>query len=567
MLQLINVSKSFAAQPVLENVSFIVNPGDHVGLIGPNGCGKTTLLSIIIGQEQPDSGRAVVNAHATIGYLAQGIAPDSAATIGEYLRAGIAGFDDARRLVESLAVQMANQPTQDVLAAYANALARFEAIGGYALEHRLESILAGLGLVVPPETALGELSGGQRARVGLARALIAEPNVLLLDEPTNHLDISALEWLERFVENYAGAAVIVSHDWAFLDATVSRILELDDKTHRVTEYPGNYSAYVDAKTREREQQFAAWQDQQTEVRRLQNSARHLRGIAKFRKGGKADSGDKFAKGFFADRGLETVRRAKQIERRVVHLMTDEKIAKPKSSWQMKLEFGTLPHGGQMVVALDDLGFTFGGEDESLGRVDRAGRFPAWLFRHADLTLRHGERIALVGPNGSGKTTLLRVITGELAPTEGSVLIGANVRIGYMPQEQETLDANATPLSIIREISAMSETQARHFLHFFLFEADEVFTRVGALSYGERARLLLARLVVSGVNCLLLDEPINHLDIPSRAQFTAALDAFPGTILVATHDRSFIDHFANGIWSPSNGTLRRYVDREELARAG
>ena len=342
MLQLTNISKSYAAQPVLEDVSFIVNPGEHVGLIGPNGSGKTTLLRIIIGQEQPDRGRAVVDAHATIGYLAQGIAPDSANTVGAYLRAGIAGFDDARRQVELLAAQMATKPTDDVLAAYGVAIARFEALGGYAVEHRLESILTGLGLAVPMETPLAELSGGQRARVGLARALIAEPNLLLLDEPTNHLDIAALEWLEQFIVNYAGAAIIISHDWAFLDATVSRILELDDKTHHVTEYAGNYSDYVDATTRERDQQFEAWQDQQIEVKRLQNSARHLRGIATFRKGGKADSSDKFAKGFFANRGLETVRRAKQIERRVEHLLTDEHVEKPKSSWQMNLEFGAMP---------------------------------------------------------------------------------------------------------------------------------------------------------------------------------------------------------------------------------
>jgi ATP-binding cassette, subfamily F, member 3 len=564
MLQLTNISKSYAAQTVLADVSFIVNPGKHVGLIGPNGSGKTTLLRIITSQERPDAGRVVVDAHATIGYLAQGIEPDPARTVGGYVSAGIAGLYDARRQVESIAAQLANRPTEEALAGYGEALARFEALGGYAVEHRLESILAGLGLVVPAETPLEELSGGQRARVGLARALIAEPNMLLLDEPTNHLDISALEWLERFIVSYSGACILISHDWTFLDATVSRILEIDDKTHRVTEYAGNYSAYVSAKSSEREQQFEAWQDQQIEVRRLQNSARHLRGIAQFRKGGKADSSDKFAKGFFANRGLGTVRRAKQIERRVEHLMTDEHVEKPSSSWQMKLEFGAMPHGGQIVVVLEDLGFAFDRRDDPAGHLGREN--PMWLFRHTDLTLRHGERIAVVGPNGSGKTTLLRIITGELTPTEGRMSIGANVRIGYMPQDQVTLDADATPLSVIRGIAAMSETKARHFLHFFLFEADEVFTRVGALSYGERARLLLARLVVSGVNCLLLDEPINHLDIPSRTQFTVALDAFPGTILIATHDRAFIDQFANGIWSPRGGTLRRYVDREEMSRA-
>ena len=555
MLQLTQVSKFYAAQTILDDVSLTVSAREHVGLIGPNGCGKTTLLKIITEQEQPDRGRVNLDTHATVGYLAQGIAFDDARAIGEYIRAGIAGYDEARRQVETLAARMSQSAAEEFVDAYGAAFARFESLGGYAVDHRAEEILAGLGLDAPPETPITKLSGGQRARVGLAQVLIAEPNLLLLDEPTNHLDIAALEWLERFIVNYRGAAIIVSHDWTFLDATVSRIVELDDQTHRMTEYAGNYTDYVEAKANAHEKQFAAWQDQQDEILQLQNAARHLRGLAKFRKGGKADSGDKFAKGFFANRGLETIKRAKQIERRVERLLTEEKVDKPQRAWEMKLEFGPMPRGGQIVVALEEVGFAFG---EARNQVS-----DGFLFRHVDLTLRHGERIALVGPNGSGKTTLLNIIVGELSPTEGTVRIGANVKIGYMPQEQQTLDANATPLSLIRGIASMDETEARNFLHFFLFTGDDVFTAIGSLSYGERARLLLARLVVSGVNCLLLDEPINHLDIPSRARFQSALEAFPGTILIATHDRAFIDQFATGIWSPRDGTLKRFLDRAEM----
>lgn len=366
MLQLTRITKSYAAQTILDDVSFVVNAGERVGLIGPNGCGKTTLLRIIAGQEQPDRGRTSVDAHATIGYLAQGIAPDKARLVGEYVRSGIAGLDEARHRVEALTARMAQSPTQEIITAYGEAVGRFEAMDGYAVEHRIQAMLAGLGLDTPQDTPLDQLSGGQRARVGLARVLLAEPNLLLLDEPTNHLDIAALEWLEHFIFIYTGAAMIVSHDWTFLDATASRILELDDQTHRIKEYAGNYSDYVDAKTREREQQFEAWQDQQTEIKRLQNAASHLRGIASFRKGGKADTGDKFAKGFFANRGRETVRRAKQIERRVEHLLTDERIDKPRQSWKMKLDFGTMPRGGQIVVTLDDFGFAYSG-DGRLGR--------------------------------------------------------------------------------------------------------------------------------------------------------------------------------------------------------
>jgi ATP-binding cassette subfamily F protein 3 len=559
MLQLSHVHKSYSAQTILHDVSFVVNAGARVGLIGANGCGKTTLLRIIAGEEQPDRGG--VSVRGSVGYLPQGIALDDARAVGAYIRAGLAEYDGARARIETLAAQMAQSSSEELLAEYGDALARFDALGGYAVEYRIEEILAGLQLGKAHDTPITRLSGGQRTRVRLARLLIANPALLLLDEPTNHLDIAALEWLERFLASYRGAAIIVSHDRAFLDATVARILELDDQTHRITEYAGNYGVYVEAHARARAKQFDAWQDQQNEIARLQSAARHLRGIAKFRKGGKADTGDGFARGFFANRGMETVRRAKSIERRIEHLLTDARVEKPPRAWQMKLEFGALPRGGQIVVALEDMSFAFG-RDDPAGRLDDAAH-RLYVFRHANLTLQHGERIALVGPNGSGKTTLLRVIAGQLAPTEGSVRIGANVRIGYMPQEQETLDANATPLSLIRALAPLDETQARHFLHFFLFEGDAVFTRVGALSYGERARLLLARLVVSGANCLLLDEPINHLDIPSRARFQAALDTFPGTIVIATHDRAFIDQFASGIWSPVEGTIKRFVDRQDL----
>ena len=559
MLQLAHVTKSYAAQTILDDVSFVVNTGERVGLIGANGCGKTTLLRIIARQEQPD--RGVVSVRTSVGYLPQGIALNDARTIGAYIRAGIAEYDDARQKIEMLAAQMARESSEKLLAEYGEAFARFDALGGYAVEHRVEEILAGLQLDASQETPITQLSGGQRTRVGLARLLVADPDLLLLDEPTNRLDITALEWLEKFLRDYRGAAIIVSHDWAFLDATVSRILELDDKTHRVTEYAGNYSDYVDAKEREREKHWAAWKDQQEEIRRIEQDIAHTKAQAQHTE--QKTNDDKLRR-----YAKKVAQKAKAREARLRrYLESQERVEKPQRSWQMKLEFGAMPRGGQIVVALEDVGFAFQAEIRFLDPTPlRFGGFQenGFLFRHANLTLQHGERIALIGPNGSGKTTLLRVIAGELAPTEGSAHIGANVRIGYMPQEQETLDANATPLSLIRALAPLDETAARHLLHFFLFEGDEVFTRVGALSYGERARLLLARLAVSGANGLLLDEPINHLDIPSRARFQAALDAFPGTILIATHDRAFIDQFATGIWSPVDGTVKRFVDRGEIS---
>jgi ATP-binding cassette subfamily F protein 3 len=240
-------------------------------------------------------------------------------------------------------------------------------------------------------------------------------------------------------------------------------------------------------------------------------------------------------------------REKKLER---YLDSEERAEKPKATWGLKVDFGEMPRGGQNVIVLEGLGHRFDAD---------------WLFRDVHLTLRHGERIAVLGPNGSGKSTLLKCITGEIAPAEGEVRIGTSARIGYLPQGQEGLDSQDTPLALIRRIRPVSETDARHLLHFFLFAGDEVFVPVRSLSYGQRARLLLAAIVAQGANCLILDEPLNHLDIPSRERFEEALGAFPGAVLVTGHDRAFIDRFTNGVWALEAGTVNVYVDREEMMR--
>jgi ATP-binding cassette subfamily F protein 3 len=550
MLYVNNISKRYGAQPILEEISFVVNPGERVGLIGPNGGGKTTVLRIVAGLEAPDAGSVSLAATATLGYLPQGLDLDTARTVGEEVRAGIPGWEAARQEVERLTSQMGivqGAALEALVDAYGEALVRFETLGGYEVEQRTTEVLAGLGLSdVFPDTPIARLSGGQRTRVGLARILLAQPTLLLLDEPTNHLDIEALEWLEGFLSIYKGAALIVSHDRTFLDHTVRRTLELDERTHRLTEYSGNYSDYEAAKDRERGKQWAAWKDQQAEVRRLQADIRRTKEQAlHVEESTINDQTRRYAK--------KVAKKAKARERRLErYLASEERVEKPGQTWQMKLDFGEMPHGGQIVVMLNDLGHRFG---------------ERWLFRNVSQTLQHGERIAVLGPNGSGKTTLLRLIVGEIGPAEGNVRLGTNVHVGYMPQEQETLDPEATPLSIVRQAAPLSETEARNLLHYFLFGGDDVFVPVGQLSYGERARLLLARLVLTGANLLLLDEPINHLDIPSRERFLAALEAFPGTVLTAVHDRAFIDAFATGVWALRQGTVRRYSDREEIRREG
>lgn len=548
MLRVSGVSKVYGNQPILRDVTFVVSSGSRVGLIGPNGCGKSTLLRIVAGQERPDAGHVFIDPSTTLGYLSQGLKPAPGDTVGQMVRAGIPGLEPARRRLDDLTKQMeqADDATLPALIeAYGETLSRFEALGGYAVEHRAEAVLAGLGLDdVHPDVPVEQLSGGQKTRVGLARVLLAQPSTLLLDEPTNHLDIDALEWLEDFLAGYTGAVLIVSHDRTFLDRTVHRMLELDKTTHAVTEYAGNYTAYETAKEQELDRQWAAWRDQQAEIQRIESDIQRTKQQAQRTEQATIDDHARRL-------SKKVARKAKARERRLRRLLASEdRIEKPRLKWHLKLDFGDMPRGGQVVVRLDGVGHRFD---------DRR------LFRDVDLTLQHGERIALLGRNGTGKTTLLRIIAGQLAPTEGEAHIGANVRLGYMSQEQEGLDPEGTPLSIIRRMAPMTETEARSLLHYFLFAGDDVFVPIRKLSYGERARLILAKLIVAGANCLLLDEPINHLDIPARQRFEAALDVFPGTVLAVVHDRAFIDRFATGIWAVEAGMIHRYVDRRDIPR--
>lgn len=532
MLTVHKISKSYGAETILESVSFSLNPGERLGLVGPNGCGKSTLLRILAGVEKQDAGELHYSPELVIGYLPQGLEIDPLETVESFLETQAVNPERVAKHLESLASAMASQQDQEELQqAYDLALMRLQT--AVKSVGRRAAILAGLGLDrLSPSTRLGQLSGGQKTRLGLARLLFAEPQLLLLDEPTNHLDLDMLAWLEDWLLGYPGAVLLVSHDRAFLDRVATGILELDGRTHTLRAYPGNYSAYLEARIAELERHRQEYQDQQEEIARLRQAAARLRGAARFRRGGKADTPDKFARGFFANRAKGTVARARSIERRLERLLREERIEKPRPSWQMKLDFSSAPDSGRAVLRLQDL---------SVGYGERA------LLQNLNLQVWRGARLALIGPNGSGKTSLLRTIAGELPPLGGRIELGANVRLGYIPQEQEALAPAQDAFTTIRSLAPFSETEARAFLHQYLFSGDQVFTPAGKLSYGERARLLLACLVARGCNLLLLDEPINHLDIPSRVRFEQALSSFEGTLIVATHDRYFIESFASEIW--------------------
>lgn len=544
MLHVQHLEKSYGSTGVLRDVSFVLNDGEHVGLIGPNGTGKSTLLRCLVGEEQPDSGTIVLSPPgARFGYLPQAFADKDTRTVAEVLTAAQPDLRAAELELQLAAEALVEDAA--ALEAYDAALAQLETL--HTRDVRVDEVLAGLGLAdVDTSLPVTTLSGGQKTRLGLAVLLLQGPDVLVLDEPTNHLDVDALEWLESFVRGYAGSVLVVSHDRVFLDATASRILYLDPVTRMLSSYSGGYSAFAAARGHERALQEDAWRRQQEYVERVQSDIGRLKSQARSIEQSTTARQPGLRK-YARKKAAVAKSRERKLER---YLASDERVDRPKLHWPINLDFGAPAPGSQAMLRVDDVAFAYSGQPE--------------LFSHVTFELRYGQRMALIGPNGAGKTTLLRLLDGTLTPTDGGITLGPAARLGVMAQEQETLDLDLTVLETVLRERSMSEQDARSFLPAFLFYGDAVFKRVGACSLGERSRLQLARLVLRGCNLLLLDEPINHLDVESREHFSAALDAFEGTVVVVAHDRAFLRGFRRQL-HVRDGHATLHLEPTELAR--
>ena len=526
MLSVHSLTAHVDERTVFEDLSFSLNAGEVLGVIGPNGSGKSTLLSILGGERRPDGGSVALTPGTTLGYLRQGFANRPDGTLADLVDVPTGGLASAALAVERTAVELGSGADPEAaLAAYDDALSAFEGLGGYEAADRLTATMERLS--VGPDalgrgwrTPLAELSGGQKTRAGLAALLSSRPDLLLLDEPTNHLDTDAAELVERLVEAQTGAVVIVSHDRAFLDRVATNVLALDDLGTGWTLSHGGYSDFLAAREAAAEEQAAAWRRQQETVARVEAQVRAISDRAQ-----KVESNihvvtNRWTK--FAQSGVVRERRLERL------LGSEERVDKPRQRWGLSVELPPAPAGGRDVAIMAGVSVTLGGRR---------------VLDDVSLHILAGERVTLLGANGSGKTTLIRTLLGEIAPDAGSVRLGSNIVVGLFTQEQDSLDPGRTVLDHVRGTTAISESDARTYLHRFLFSEDAPLKPVAELSYGERARLALAMVILKGANFLVLDEPLNHLDLDSREQFEAALDGFTGTSLMVLHDRRAIDRLA------------------------
>ncbi len=507
LFRLSEVEKSFGAQDVLRGASLQVNPGEHVGLVGRNGAGKTTIFRLVTQEETPDRGEVVRARGLKLGLLTQHVHFEVGSTVHESALAAFGRLQRIEHEMHELEHRMADagDDLETILERYSDLQHEYEREGGFEYSAKAEAILQGLGFDRESwQMETEKLSGGQQNRLGLACLLLSEPDVLLLDEPTNHLDVNAVEWLEEFLQSYASGFVIISHDRYFLDRASRRIIEVENG--RANSYTGNYSDYLVEREEQREIQQRAYDNQQRLIAKTEEFIR--RNLA----------------------GQKT-KQAKSRRTMLQRLDRVEAVRGDQASGDFRLQ--DIERAGTHVLTVTEA---------AIGYPDKM------LAEDISLILRRGECLGVIGPNGSGKTTFVKTILGKLPALSGEVRWGAKVQTGYYAQQLEDLDDRNEIIMELRRVAPSSATagELRSFLAKFLFTGDDVYKLVRDLSGGEKGRLALAKLIYSGVNVLVLDEPTNHLDIPSREALEEALQAYEGTIITISHDRYFLDRVATQI---------------------
>ncbi|WP_339271956.1 ABC-F family ATP-binding cassette domain-containing protein [Paenibacillus sp. FSL K6-1330] len=539
-MNIINVQKMtqyHGAHLVLDQISFEIQEGEKVALIGRNGSGKSTLMRLLAGLDQPNEGQLAIKKGAKIGYLEQIPSHMDTWTVLDVLSQGLSHLKDYRAEMTELEEKMSDPDTAGnpelldrVLRKYSALQERFETEGGYELEASIDKIASGL--QIPKSEyglAFGSLSGGEQTRVALASQLIVQPDLLLLDEPTNHLDLARTEWLEEFLREYPGTCVIISHDRYFLDRVVSKTIELEDGEAFTAH--GGYTAFMKDKEERLLQQFAEYQEQQKVIKKMKESIKQLEEF------GRIGGNEKFFKRAASmRRALERMERVKRpvLERR-----------------QADFELNPQDRSGRRVAYFEQVEVSYGNQA---------------VLRGASGLIEFGEKIALMGSNGSGKTTLFKVLLRELTPDSGSLEWGSRVDVGYLAQQEEPDNPKETVLQYFREKAGVEEGEARGILARYLFYGAAVFRSVGQLSGGEWTRLRLALLIHQKPNLLLLDEPTNHLDIASREALEDALQDYAGTILAISHDRYFVNQVSRKVWDLNQGKLTVYHGNYDDFRA-
>lgn len=518
------ITKSFGVDIILNQITFSVNEGSRLGVVGGNGAGKTTLFNIIAGEMSPDSGEIYKLRDTTMAYLPQNTVLMSEKTIWDELMEVFRPLLDMEETLRQMEAKMADYISMDegeytrLLNEYSRLQETFDRQGGYSYESFIRGVLVGLGFS-PEEfdSPIDHLSGGQKTRVALAKVLLEKPSLLLLDEPTNHLDLDAMQWLEEYLQSYPGTIMVISHDRYFLDALCDHILEVENKTARL--YSGNYSSYVDQKAQWIAQREREYKAQQREIARQEEIIERYRSFNR----------------------EKSIRAAESRQKRLDKM---ERVEKVYHGDQISFSFDIDRQSGRDVLAVDSLSKAFGDNR---------------LFEDISFNIRLGDRVALIGPNGCGKSTLFKIILGKIPPSSGTVKTGTGVEIGYYDQELQSLDPNNTVLEELwRDFPQMRETEIRNALAARLFRGDSVYKSVGSLSGGEKGHLLLTKLVLANNNFLLLDEPTNHLDMPSREELERALLEFPGTILMISHDRYFLNKLANRVIAMESGGITEYL---------